>query len=456
MTEPPPPLAGALAALAAEGGIGLVLDLGAGEAPALEACLAAGAAHVALVEPNPALHHRLAQRLADRPQISLHPLAVAGRAGVAPLQVFNLAPLSSLRAPTGLRALFPGLRRTAAPEVTTCDPAGLLARLPPPGEAPDLLVIDTPGEEATVIEGLAAAGALDRFGLVLLRCGTGEDYAGSLPAAALCHRLEDLGWRCRAADAAEDPDRPWFTFRPDPRAQALARLQAEQAGEAARRQALEASLAAARKRIEALETALGKARAAATAAELRTAEAAAEAAAAAHAAAQAGAAVATAEGRAGALEAAATATDTALAAARSRIAELEAAVVSARAIADEARTARDQARDQARAAVADETQQLRGDAATALRLQAQREADLQDLRQRHARLATEKERQDALLATLTDRLTLAAQYLQQLEADTGSTSGTTTQALLVPPAATGGKRKKAKKAQGKAARKAQR
>lgn len=235
-----------------------LLHLGAGEGDALPAYLDSGVAHVALVEPAPAALRRLRQRSAGMPQVAIHPLAVAAGEGRATLRIFNLPALSSLRAPAELAMLFPGLRQVATAEVDTVTMAGLLtsflARLAPPA-APDAasapapvpgaagwLVIDTPGEEATVLDGLQQAGARHHFERIFLRCGTGTDYAGSLPADALRARIETMGYRQEAADPGPDPDRPWLVFRLDRRGLQIAALEEQLQEATAARAALEASL----------------------------------------------------------------------------------------------------------------------------------------------------------------------------------------------------------------------
>ena len=541
-------------------GPGLVLHLGAGDGAELEAYLAEGAGHVVLVEPNPTLAAALARRCAGDGRVRVLPVAVAERDGTAELQLFNLAALSSLRAPAQLSALFPGLRRVAGVEVETRSIASLLAELPPPGDRPELVVIDTPGEEGSVLEGLIAAGGLERFGRIRLSCGTGEHYAGSAPAAALQARLEAEGYRLEASDEG-DPDRPVLDFRRDPLARELRSLRAELAGLRAAHAATEAELSAGRealqagkaritlletrletttaerraqaetaaKRIAELETALAESRKAAEAAAAgRKAEAetaakriaeleaalaesrkAAETAAAgrkaeaetaakriaeleaalaqSRKAAEAAAAGRNAEAETAArrlaeLEAALTQSRKAAEAAEAataghkadteataaRLAELEAALAESRKAAEtlaaERRTEadaaarrlaeKDAALERLRTEQAEQIETLRGDMTLAVRMQAMRDADLKDLQQRHARLLAEKERQDDLLRRLTERLTLAAGYLQHLDGlleDPRPEASRAVAAHVAPDAGAGRKPgKKAKAKDGKA------
>lgn len=533
-------LSPALAAVAAHGG--LVLHLGAGTAPDLAACLAAGPAHVALVEADPALARALERRLAGVAGVSVHACAIAAQDGTATLRVFNHAPLSSLRDPADLVALFPGLRERHRIEVETCDPAGLLRRLPSgasrpdpdvgpdvgpdtgpdtgpdgdPGPDPDLpappgadlLIVDIPGEEAAALEALARAGALARFGRILLRCGTTAHYHGSLPLAALADWLEAAGYRDVGREDGDDPDRPWQAFRLDPLAGEVTRLRAladahgaeaqalradlERAGarasaaeaerarledalralrETARETAREAGRAQEASRQEAAEARAALAErlaareadaedlqrrlAAAEAARARTeAEAAARIAAADHARTEAEARAAAAdraslEAQTAAQEMAATeaALQARLADQAAQLAERTEALAAAAAERDEltvrlqrhqgelerlrrvVEQTRTEAEDSRRALSArlehaeseaarlrgEEMEVLRLDLAAAVRLQALREADLRDLQARHARLVDERDHQEALLRQLTERLSVAADYLRQLE-----------------------------------------
>jgi hypothetical protein len=372
------------------------------------------------------------------------------------LQVFNLPALSSLREPSALRDLLPGLRRTAAPEVTTASMETLLAILPGPGAAPDLLVIDAPGEEATVIEGLARAGALMRFERIFLHAGAEAQYAGSEGAEALCARLEAAGYRLEGTDAT-DPDRPCLEFHLPPATRAAAAriagletalaeertarraAEAAQAEESAARQAAERQAAEAREAVAAAEAramaaaeARDDARAAAMAraAEVQdlTRDLTARGAALAEATEAADRARAEAEAeavRAAALETERDAARAEVEAARAEAAEagaahaaaLEAERAAARAEVETAR-AQAAAAEAARAAEAEALEGLRSDLSLALRQQTLAARDLEDLRTRHARLLAQKEAQDALLQQLTDRLALAADLMQRLEAPT--------------------------------------
>ena len=251
------PVAALLAGQSDPAGVGTILHLGAGQARALDACLATGAAMICLVEPNPALAQALRSRIADEPRVQVQPVAVAARDGRAQLRLFNMGPLSSLRAPADLTQLYPGLRELSRAEVATQSLDSLLAGLPAlasTGEAArDILVIEAPGEEEAIVAALLAGPGAARFGQVLLNCGTTPHYHGSVPINILTGRLTAAGYRLvRTWD--DDPDRPWQLLARDPRRLGPALL--GPAGQIALQQA-EAEITRLTSRIAALEADLG-------------------------------------------------------------------------------------------------------------------------------------------------------------------------------------------------------
>jgi nitrate reductase assembly molybdenum cofactor insertion protein NarJ len=76
--------------------------------------------------------------------------------------------------------------------------------------------------------------------------------------------------------------------------------------------------------------------------------------------------------------------------------------------------------DRHRQKLESDLEQSRDDLAVALRLQALREADLEDLQQRYAELRDIRERQHELLVQLGQRLKSASETLQRLEGKEGS------------------------------------
>jgi hypothetical protein len=163
------------------------------------------------------------------------------------LRVFNYTEVSSLREPTGLLELFPGLRETHRVAVETMTVAELLEPLALTREQANRLVIDTPGEELEIVEGLIDAKLLHAFESVALTCGRRPLYAGSKPSHVIVERLQQHGYALSDCDESGDPDRPkWLLKRDD------ARIDDRRARQQLKEQGV--ALEQARERIRVLET----------------------------------------------------------------------------------------------------------------------------------------------------------------------------------------------------------
>jgi FkbM family methyltransferase len=195
-----------------------VLYLGAGYGEDLEQFLALPARQIVLVEPNPDCQPTLAERANGDERVSLMPLAADGtgdRPSPAPLNVWNVSAFSSLRAPTGLRALFPGLRREATPMVDTVSIDALLTRLQLRECGKNLLIVDVPGEDVAILQRMAEADLLGPFARVILRGATGALFEKAPPAAVGLALLTEYGFRETARDES-DPDFVEYRLWQDP------------------------------------------------------------------------------------------------------------------------------------------------------------------------------------------------------------------------------------------------
>ena len=194
--------------------IGSIVVIGAGPGEGISACLASTARNIVLIEPHPDLAARLRDGPGTDPRVQVHAVAVAAQEGQAPLRVFNLQPLSSLRAPRDLRQLYPGLRQIEEFSVKTVPLRQVLDGLPAGKTGCDLLVIDAPGEEGVIVSALLEAPERTRFGTILIRGGQSEHYEGSTPLGPLAETLKQAGFR-PGLPIDDDPDRPCLSFRLD-------------------------------------------------------------------------------------------------------------------------------------------------------------------------------------------------------------------------------------------------
>ncbi len=198
-------------------GLGTVLHLGAGEGLSLPALLATSARKILLVEPDPALAAGLAQQ-DDGGRCSLLPLAVgAGKeTGTALLRQFNLPALSSLRMPLPeLGALFPGLRQEGLIEVKTRALSQIVSRTELAETADNVLIIETPGVEHSLVEELLADGLAPCFPHLFLSAGAAALYEHAAALSAIEGRLVEHGYRVVERDES-DPDFPGLYLKLDP------------------------------------------------------------------------------------------------------------------------------------------------------------------------------------------------------------------------------------------------
>lgn len=241
----------------------ILLHLGAGQCSELRDHLASPAQWIHLVEADPTQADALRWRTRGEPRVRVHQFAVTGAGGEADLHLFNHRALNSLREPRGLVRLYPGLRQTGTRRVETLAIDVLLARLEgldgpgglarpdgsarrdqtvlsaargePPrcerlsgpartgdprvpdaprieSEGPDRLIIDTPGEELGILQGLIESRKLARFPCIELHCGIDALYADAAPANAVLEALERQGYDRQECDRRTDPDRPVWTL----------------------------------------------------------------------------------------------------------------------------------------------------------------------------------------------------------------------------------------------------
>ena len=356
-----------------------VIHLGAGRGKRLDEFRASGAVKIVLVEPMADAARALARQAAADPGVTLCHGALGKAPGEATLNCWNLAQMNSRREPTALlRDLFPGLRLQDRKPVPVLPPAQLVTDI---GgiDRPACLILQDPGSEMEILQAWKADGLLDQIDRIELHAPAAVLYDGAVPCGDLEAWLIAEGFAVTARDD-EDPDWPILHLRADHTARALARAETRIADLAQTLTERDTALKAAQEKIAEQETALAEARRAR-------------------------------DDKAKAL----TERDAALKAAQDKIAEQETA------LGDRARTI-SALRDQV-AQLTDQLQRdqydqrrLAQDLGLSLRARDRLEADLQDLRQRHAQVLAVSQQQDALLRQLTPRLQRAAAELQMLSA----------------------------------------
>lgn len=341
-----------------------LIHLGAGSCRELSTYLAHQPRKICLVEPNPELLPGLRRRVEGHSDVHILPVAVSGQEGRRALRVFNEPDLSSLRQPTGLIESMPGLRETGQAMVEVMAAEQLPKAFNLHNDENNWLIIDTPGEEAIIIEALARHDQLYHFDHIILRAGNSSLYEGALSALELVQRMKHLGYTDEGR--ADDSDSDWVQqqFRLNLKALECRRLRREKEK---LEEEFSARLENLNKENQALKVKHQKANANLEKKLKEDQEARAD------------------------LER-----------------QLRDAQKSAKA---EQRSLAEDLKKELQAAH-DELHQRRSDLSVALRLQVQRENDLQELQHRYGEMQEMNRQQRELLGKLYQRLSAAAEYLQ--------------------------------------------
>lgn len=184
-----------------------ILHIGAGQATELSDWLKTGAERIVLVEPNPELAENLRQKTSGEPRVTVVEAAVACNSANNHLYVYNLPEASSLHLPTGLKALFPGLKTIATHRVATLSPEQLIEDYGPQTGQPTMLVLQCPGEEHAIIQALVDTDQLKQFTRLLLVANPEPYYKSSQASEQTLQLLADYGYNI-LQESDQDPDWP--------------------------------------------------------------------------------------------------------------------------------------------------------------------------------------------------------------------------------------------------------
>ena len=365
-----------------------VVHMGAGGCTALSHYLAPATQRpVVLVEADPAVAQALERRVAEYPEVTVIAKAVSAEPGEQALHHYNLSRLNTLRPPTGLNRLYPGLKVLRTELVPTIT-AQAIFELPVLAEKQAVAVqIDCPGEEAVIVEQLAAAKLLPKIAFLSFGCGHTELYQGAPTAEAVMHLLESYGFEPVGPADLSDADRIQWVLRFNPYKNQCHVLRQEHKDLRAQFDQLKAQAAKEQSgpKLAELEGELEKAQQAIAKEQ--------------------------------------TAHEQTKQACKKLENQLE------RETSGQQRSMADSDHDHMAELAALEKQLLeanaalesaRSDLSVALRTQALRDADLRELQQRYGDLLQTKQRQDNLLAQLNQRLSAAAKSLQEMDAGDAS------------------------------------
>lgn len=195
-----------------EANVDTIVHLGAGNCSDLATWQAANPRRIVLVEPNPHHTHHLTAHARGDERIHVFQQAVGDPDASPRFRRFNIPALSSLREPTGLLELFPGLHTEREFDVEVIEPRAFIQSLELAPDRKHWLIIDTPGEEEYVVTALRAGDQLEQFDQIVLYCGVDALYQGSESAAEILGQLNGAGYDIAQRDAS-DPDFAYWVLK---------------------------------------------------------------------------------------------------------------------------------------------------------------------------------------------------------------------------------------------------
>ena len=142
-----------------------------------------------LIEPTPSLITAVTEEAAEQPNAEILQKAVSDRNGRANLSVFNLNTCNSLRKPTGISAVYPGLKEIEKVKVSVVAAGELISSLNLAPDERHRLVIHAPGEELSILRSLVSAKKLRGFEAVSVYCGNVPLYENGPSADDICKLL---------------------------------------------------------------------------------------------------------------------------------------------------------------------------------------------------------------------------------------------------------------------------
>ena len=189
------------------------MHLGAGLCDELPHYVRYCSGRIVLVEPNPEILPELKNKASRHSNVEVWPLAVSFESGRRTLRLYNHGDLSSLKRPTGLTELMPGLHQTGQAVVATMAVHELTDQLNLDDDETNWLIVDTPGEESGIVNSLKSHKKLHHFDQIILRAGAESLYEDAVPVENLVSELHESGYRVEGAVDNYDPDQPCYSLR---------------------------------------------------------------------------------------------------------------------------------------------------------------------------------------------------------------------------------------------------
>lgn len=208
-----------------------IVHIGAGRGRDLKQHRLSGASRIVLVDAD-RLAAATLRRLADSgddgtASVEVIEAAIAGVETDAELRIYNLERVSSIREPSALAELYPGLKVIRGASVRTMPSSTLVEGLDLDQFEKNGLFIDAPGEERAILQRLQAHDLLEVFSHLTVKASVNALYEGAASAAEIAAFLREARFELRVEGDGEWRTLTAWSGRSARDRQTIARLQAE-------------------------------------------------------------------------------------------------------------------------------------------------------------------------------------------------------------------------------------
>ena len=218
-----------LAQLAPVHSIGTLVQIG-GSLAGLADYLSLDIDNIAVAQADPGIAAQARKAAADDTRVAISDDPITVKGGSAVLHRFNLSGVSSLRAPLGLKTLFPGLVTQDKIPAQACALDVFLKSVKGLGtDKNHVLRLGLTGEEYDIVTTLKALGVLDRFASVFVIVTKEAAFQDTQSGAALIAFLEGCGYLAIGCDVSGDPELPEYHMLRSDQAQQVPQLQSQNA-----------------------------------------------------------------------------------------------------------------------------------------------------------------------------------------------------------------------------------
>lgn len=191
-----------------------IVYIGAGRCSEYEEYKASGAKRIVLIEADPESARYLREILTEEENTEIIERAVTASGEHRALQLYNVRRYSSLREATGLRELYPGLRKIGEVYPETWSPRQMCEEIGIDQSKFNWLIVDAPGEEGSILENLKEEELLEQFEKVSFSAGVTPHYKENITADKILSELEAAGYEELSKEDDSEPERPrWKLYR---------------------------------------------------------------------------------------------------------------------------------------------------------------------------------------------------------------------------------------------------